>query len=118
MSIVKLRKIFTIKIDDNNFEIFFTNVFISLIEIVLFNDVIVYNFDELNLFVKIVEKFSTFWQNIDFVEMSKKNWMKISLKNDWKKRVTKKTKMYFLNAKNKKLINKIFDDLHRIDRMF
>ena len=60
MSIVELRKIFTIKIDDNDFEKFFTNVFISLIEIVLFNDVIVYNFDELNSFVKIVEKFSTF----------------------------------------------------------
>ena len=44
--------------------------------------------------------------------------MKISLKNDWKKRVSKKTKMYSLNAKNKKLMNKIFDDLHRIDRMF
>ena len=44
--------------------------------------------------------------------------MKISLKSDWKKRVSKKTKMYSLNAKNRKLMNKIFDDLHRIDRMF
>ena len=60
MSVVELQKIFTIKIDDSDFEKFFTDVFISLIEIVLFNDVIVYNFDELNSFVKIVEKFSTF----------------------------------------------------------
>ena len=94
------------------------NIFTSLIEIVLFNDIIVYNFDELDSFVKIVEKFSTLWQNIDFVKMWKENWMKISLKNDWKKRVSEKTKMYFLNAKNRKLMNKIFDDLHRIDRMF
>ena len=36
------------------------NISISLIEIVLFNDIIVYNFDELNSFVKIVENFSTF----------------------------------------------------------
>ena len=60
MSIVELRKIFTIKIDDIDFEKSFTDVSISLIEIVLLNDVIVYNFDELNSFVKIVEKFSTF----------------------------------------------------------
>ena len=118
MSVAELRKTFAIRIDASDFEKFFTNVFISLVEIVLFNDVIVYNFDELNSFVKIVEKFSTFWQNIDFVEMSKKNWMKISLKSDWKKRVSKKTKMYSLNAKNKKLIDKIFDDLYRTDRMF
>ena len=118
MSIVELRKTFTIRIDDIDFEKSFTNVSISLIEIVLFNDVIVYNFDELNSFVKIVEKFSTLWQNIDFVKMSKENWMKISLKSNWKKRVSKKTKMYSLNAKNEELMNKTFDDLHRIDRMF
>ena len=60
MSIVELRKVFTIKIDDSDFKKSFTNVSTSLIEIVLFNDVIVYNFDELDSFVKIVEKFSTF----------------------------------------------------------
>ena len=113
VSVAELRKTF-----DVDFEKLFTDVSISLIEIVLFNDVTVYNFDELDSFVKIVEKFSTLWQNIDFVKMSKENWMKISLKSDWKKRVSKKTKMYSLNAKNKKLMNKIFDDLHRIDRMF
>ena len=118
MSVAELRKTFTVRIDDSDFEKFFTDVSISLIEIVLSNDVIVYNFDELNSFVKIVEKFSTLWQNIGFAKMSKENWMKISLKSDWKKRVSKKTKMYFLNAKNKKLIDKTFDDLHRIDRMF
>ena len=54
MSVAELRKTF-----DVDFEKLFTDVSISLIEIVLFNDVTVYNFDELDSFVKIVEKFST-----------------------------------------------------------
>ena len=54
VSIVELRKTF-----DVDFEKLFTDVSTSLIEIVLSNDVTVYNFDELDSFVKIVEKFST-----------------------------------------------------------
>ena len=44
--------------------------------------------------------------------------MKIPLKSDWEKRVTEKAKMYSLDAKDRELINKTFDDLHRTGRMF
>ena len=65
-----------------------------------------------------MKKFSTLWYDTDFVKMSKENWMRISLKNDWKKRISDKTKVYSLDIKNRKLMNKIFDELHRVDKMF
>ena len=44
--------------------------------------------------------------------------MKISLKIDWKERISKKTKMYFLKAKNRAFVDKTFDELHDFDRLF
>ena len=91
---------------------------IVVIEIVLFNDVTIYNSESNDFFAKIVKKFSALWYDIDFVKMSKENWMRISLKSDWKKRISDKAKMYSLEVKNRELMNKTFDELHRVDKMF
>ena len=91
---------------------------IAVIEIVLFSDVTIYNSESSDFFAKIVKKFSTLWHDIDFVKMSKENWMRISLKSDWEKRISDKAKVYSLEVKDRKLMNKIFDELHRVDKMF
>ena len=43
--------------------------------------------------------------------------MRISLKFDWKSRVSNKIKMYSLDAKNRALIDETFDNLHVVDKM-
>ena len=69
---IELQKLFKIKIEDFDLQKINIDFFVTSIEIVLFNDVIIYNFNNVDLFVKIIENFFTFWQNIDFVKMSKK----------------------------------------------
>ena len=44
--------------------------------------------------------------------------MRIFLKFDWKNKIIDKIKIYFLSVKNKALINKTFDELHFVDKMF
>ena len=100
-------------------KIFFTNVFSSS-EIVLFNDVIIYNFESniVDFFVKIVNDFSTLWHDIDFVNMFENKWMRISFKFDWKTRVFDKIKIYSLEIKNRELVDQTFDEFYRIDKLF
>ena len=87
-------------------------------EIIMLNEVTIYKSKKTNFFVKIVKDFSTFWHDIDFVVMSKSNWMRISLKSDWENRVSNRIKIYSLKIKNKQLINDTFDKFHRIDKLF
>ena len=88
------------------------------VELVLFNEIIIHQFEIIDSFIKIVKNFFSLWQNIDFVKISEQNWMRISLKSDWKSRVFDKIKVYSLRARNRKLMNKIFDELHVVDKMF
>ena len=48
----------------------------------------------------------------------KKNWMRISLKSNWKSKITDKIKVYSLNVKNKTFVNKTFNELHTVNKMF
>ena len=92
----------------------------SMKKIQLFNDVIIYNSDKkvVDSFQQIVKNYSIFWTNIDFAKLSEIDWMKISLKNDWKSRVSNKIKIYSLSLRNRQLINQIFDELHDDDILF
>ena len=89
------------------------------IEIRLFNEVIIYDFDKkiVDTFQQIVKNFSTLWIDTNFVEMLEINWMKISLKNDWESRISSKTKIYSLSIRDRRLINEIFDDFHDFDKL-
>ena len=87
------------------------------LKLMLPNDVTIHRSNAANFFVKIVKEFSIIWHDIDFVDLSEKNWMRISLKSDWKNKIIDKVKIYSLNTKNKALINKTFDELHVADKM-
>ena len=86
-------------------------------EIVLSNDVIVYNFEINDFFAKIVDEFSILWHDIDFAKLSQENWMRILLKVDWESKISDKTKIYSLKIRDRELINRIFDDFHDVDKI-
>ena len=89
------------------------------IVIQLFNKIIIYDFNKkiVNTFQQIVKKFSILWIDINFVEMSKVDWMKILLKNDWKSFILNKIKIYSLSIHDRRLINEIFDHFHDFDKL-
>ena len=88
----------------------------SSTKIIFFNDVIIHNFEIADFFVKIVEKFSILWNDTEFVKLSKKNWIRIFLKSDWKNKIIDKAKIYSLDVKNRQLIDDIFDEFHRFEK--
>ena len=112
-----LRKASTARIDGSDSGKPSTDAPTPLAETVLPNGVTVYNSDGLDSFAKIVEEFPALWQDTGFAKMPEENWMKIPLKSDWEERVSGKAKVYPLGAKDRELVDKTFDDLHRTGRM-
>ena len=86
-------------------------------EFTMFNEVIIHQSDEIDSFARIIENYSKLWKDIDFVNVLEKSWMRISLKFDWESRISDKAKIYFLDAKDKALIDETFDNLHVVDKM-
>ena len=86
-------------------------------EVILSNDVTIHQSDVTQSFVNIIDEFLALWKNIDFVELSQDNWMRISLKFDWESRVISKIKIYSLDQRDRNLVDKTFDELHEKDRL-
>ena len=86
-------------------------------EIILFIDVIIHQSNVIQSFVNIIDEFFALWKNIDFVELSQDNWMRISLKFDWENRIISKIKIYSLDQRDKNLIDKTFDEFHQQNRL-
>ena len=89
---------------------FTTKFFAKFSNVILSNDVTIYFFVDVKIFFKLINEFFSLWENNEFIVLSKKNWMRISFKFDWEKRVFEKTKIYSLKTHDKTLINKIFDE--------
>ena len=87
-------------------------------EIILDNNVIIHQFSKkvVQIFTKLISEYFDLWKDIDFAKFSFENWMRISLKSNWKQRIFDKIKIYSLNKKNKELVDEIFDKLHESDR--
>ena len=114
-----LRKSFTNQTFDSSKRLKLSTTFItSSSNIVLFNDVTIYSFDETKVFRNLIVEFSILWTNSEFVDLSKKNWMRILLKTNWKNKIFEKTKMYLLKTKDRALVDKTFDELHDLNRLF
>ena len=89
---------------------FFAVVFSS--KTILSNEIIIYDFnsDEIVRSLRQMMKFFfNLWNDIEFVIVKIKNWMKISFKTDWKIKVSKKTKIYSFDQKNWNFVNDIFN---------
>jgi hypothetical protein len=86
---------------------------------ILSNDVIIHNFTSRTIIAifDLINQYLDLWKSQEFVKLSKDQWMRISLRFDWKIRIFEKTKIYSLKTKNKKLVDQIFDDLHAKKRL-
>jgi hypothetical protein len=98
---------------------FFTSQNTKHSNVVLLNDVIVQDFTSktISIFFDLINQYFNLWKSEEFVKLSKDQWMRISLKSDWKIRIFEKIKIYSWKTKNKKLVNQIFDDLHAKRRL-
>ena len=76
----------------------------------MLNEITIHKFEKTKSFANIVREYSLLWKDIDFVDLSKKNWIRISLKSNWKQKVIEKAKVYFLSARDRDLVNKTFDE--------
>ena len=98
----------------------FSKVFLTTVDkklttnIVLFNDITVHDssHNASQRLCKLIEKYSSLWTNQEFANLSKNNWMKLSLKTDWETKIKEKAKIYSLKQRDKALINEIFNKLH------
>ena len=83
----------------------------------LSNDIMIYDDDRIRTaYAKLIKEFSTLWHDNDFIDLSENKWMKISLKQNWQARIIEKSKIYSFDAKNKKILNRTFDEFHQKDR--
>ena len=110
---LKLRKSFA---NIFNVKKFFANFFNSK-KITFSNDVTIYNSFVTNSFAQIMKIFFAFWHEIDFVKMSKNKWIRIFFKTNWKFKIFDKIKIYSWKIKNRELIDKTFDEFHRINKL-
>ena len=85
----------------------------------LFNDVTIHNFSDntVKAFIKLVHEFFSLWINQEFVNFFEQNWMKISLKANWKFKIKDKVKMYFVEIKDRIFINETFNKLHKENKL-
>ena len=87
-------------------------------EFKLSNKIMTYeNSNAITIYTRLINKFSTLWVDENFIDISKNNWMKFSLQNDWQSIVNDKFKVYSLRLKNQKIVNDIFDEFHKKERL-
>ena len=63
----------------------------------------------------LVTEFPTIWQDEGFVKLPQDDWMKITLRDDWQSRLPSgnRAKIYPLGIKDREVIDKTFDEMHR-----
>ncbi len=87
-------------------------------EMQLPNGVMVYgNPRECQALSDLVDEFPTLWVDQGFVKVPKEEWMKIPLQENWQSKISGKAKVYPLGIKDKEVVDKTFDELHRQGRL-
>lgn len=90
----------------------------SSLKTTLFNEIMLYDDKKIvQAYVEFIEKIFTLWRDEDFIDIAEKQWMKISLRQDWQTQILRKAKIYFMSIQDKKILNETFDDLHRKERL-
>ncbi len=84
----------------------------------IFFEVIVFEDEsEKQKFDRLINEFSKIWKDERFIDVSKEQWMRLSLKKEWQDKMTVKTKIYSLRIDDKKVINDIFNRLQTQSRL-
>ena len=91
----------------------------SQTKISLFNEIIIHNSfaHVIDVFIKFLNKYFNIWIDQRFVNLSKKNWMRLSLKTDWEQKIKKKVRIYSLNSRDRELVNETFDKLQKQEKL-
>ena len=107
---LKKTSIFHVDLKSNNF---------SYLSTKHSNEIIIHRFfvNVVEAFIKIIDDYTDLWSNQKFANLSQKNWMQISLKNDWKRIIKEKAKVYSLEVKNRLIFDETFDKLHDQERL-
>ena len=89
---------------------------VKMFEICLFNEITIYNnkINEVAVLTAVMKTYSDLWHNHDrIVNISESDYLQISLKKNWIKKVTKLSKqVYLLSDEAWKLVNSKFDELY------
>ena len=87
-------------------------------EFTLTNGIMTYDdHDSITSYKKLIDEFPTLWKNEGFINISKNQWMRFLLREDWQFCVNDKSKIYSLELKNQKVINDTFDELQKKERL-
>ena len=89
-------------------------------DFVLFNEIVIHNLSQevVKALTDLIDEYSNLWIDQEFVDFSMKNWMRISLKSDWKDKIKNKIKIYSMKTKNRQILNDTFDKFHKQDKLF
>jgi hypothetical protein len=68
-------------------------------------------------FDRLINEFSKIWKDEEFIDIFKKQWMRLSLKNEWQNKLIAKIKIYSLDTNDKKMINDTFNRLQTQNRL-
>lgn len=67
---------------------------------------------------QLVDEYSSIWESEGFVQIPPKRWMKVPLKPGWEAKVSMiKPKVYPLGNENRQVVDKTFDEMHRLGRL-
>ncbi len=96
-----------------------TTIIFTVSNVIHSNEVTIHNskFTVVSIFKVIVNNYFDLWKSEEFVKLFQNQWMRISLRSDWKNRIFEKIKVYLLRLKDKKLVDKTFDDLQEKKRL-
>ena len=88
-------------------------------EVTLINEITIHDFfrQTINVFINLLNEYVNIWIDQDFVKLSEKNWMKLFLKSDWENKIKEKAKVYSLDSRDRKIIDSIFDELQRQNKL-
>lgn len=86
---------------------------------VLLNKITIYHFSNqiIAQLSQFVIKYKFIQYNKSFAKLPKENQIKILLKPNQKSKIFKKIKIYLLNNRDKKLVDKIFDKLYQLSQI-
>ena len=115
-----LNKVFTATVTHiNNHDEVFDEIDKSIKNVKMTNDIIAHNSSEevIHEFNRFIIEFSHLWIDQEFADLFMKNWMRLSLKFDWKTNAKDKVKIYSLDLRNKALVNETFDQLQTQKRL-
>lgn len=65
----------------------------------------------------LVTEFASVWVDTGFANVPEDEWMTVQLRDDWQDKLSTKVKVYPLGIKDRAVVDKVFDELHKQGRL-